>query len=503
MLKSNAISPFWTSVIIYGAVASLYALLTDGVLRDDAYIFFQYARNWAGTGMLAFNPGEPSYGVTSLAWTMLLTAGTWIYPNPLAVAKIFGVILSSLGAALWAKWIFDRLNQRYSVFAVTVAALLPTIGAGRMVMGMEKSILCFTSALLLVTLSSGKSWRYWLAGVLAGLLILIRPEMLVFVLVIAAYLLYKRRPGAAVKVITVAAAVSVWWPLWLHSRTGSFMPPTRTGKLSVFLPESLGITMAQFEAGSIIDRIGWGISAAKIFATGAVSSMVFLALVGAAIVVAIAAFRKAGPRGFLVLVLPAGCILMLFGMYGFMFPLFKIRYFVWLAPATTAAFCAGLYVLLPSMRHRILNWMMVAILLVLLVPSVKRQISSTAVQQLRRTVAEVANEKTPPGARIALEPIGEFGYYADRYIVDMGGLLDRSTQKYLRNGYDDTESVWQCLAVQRADYLVTYDHDGFLGRLVAECPDCFELVAYVPEQPVRGVRYRLLRIVQNPTSDHP
>lgn len=503
MLRSLYIPPFWAGVVIYAAVASLYALLTDGVLRDDAYIFFQYARNWSQTGILAFNPGEPSYGITSFAWTALLTAGAWVYPDPLAVAKILGVVLSSFGAALWAKWIFRRLNQKYSVFAVAAAALLPTIGAGRLVMGMENSLLAFTSGLLMVVLFSSKSWRYWAAGAVAGLLILIRPEMLVFVIGIAAYLVYSRRLSAAVKVLVVSIAVSVWWPLWLYSRIGAFLPPTRTGKLAVFLPESLGITMAQFEAGSIIDRIGWGLTAAGIFATAAVSSVVFLALIAATVVVAVLVLRRIGGRGFAVLILPAACVVILFGMYGYMFPLFKIRYFVWLAPAAAVVFCAGLYVFFPPRWHRPVNWVIVVVLLALLVPSVKRQVSSTAIQQLRRQAAEVTNRMTPPDARIALEPIGEFGYYADRYIVDMGGLIDRSIQKYLRNGFEDTESIWQCLALHRADYLVTYDNDGFMGRLPAQYPECFELIAFIPDQPVRGIRYRLLRIVSNPVVDRP
>ncbi|HUU56999.1 MAG TPA: hypothetical protein VMW93_06640, partial [bacterium] len=44
-----------------------------------------------------------------------------------------------------------------------------------------------------------------------------------------------------------------------------------------------------------------------------------------------------------------------------------------------------------------------------------------------------AAENLPPGTRIAAFDIGVFGYYADHYIIDLGGLLDRDAAKHLRD----------------------------------------------------------------------
>ncbi len=138
-----------SGALLYALVAAVYAATTDGVLRDDAYIFFQYARNWAETGCLAFNPAEPSFGITSILWTTLLAAGLLIIPDPVFLAKLLGVVLGSLGCVLWAKWVFDRLERTFSVSAVVMAALVPAVGAGRMVVGMETSLACFLSGSLL------------------------------------------------------------------------------------------------------------------------------------------------------------------------------------------------------------------------------------------------------------------------------------------------------------------------------------------------------------------
>jgi hypothetical protein len=69
-----------------------------------------------------------------------------------------------------------------------------------------------------------------------------------------------------------------------------------------------------------------------------------------------------------------------------------------------------------------------------------------------KTVHEAAGkwaaENLPPDARIASFDIGVFGYFADRYIIDLGGLLDRETVNYLR---DKNMSAY--IKKKDADYL--------------------------------------------------
>jgi hypothetical protein len=57
-------------------------------------------------------------------------------------------------------------------------------------------------------------------------------------------------------------------------------------------------------------------------------------------------------------------------------------------------------------------------------------------------------ENLPEEARVAAFDIGAFGYYADRYIIDMGGLLDSESGKYLR-----TKNMSQYLKKKDADYI--------------------------------------------------
>jgi len=486
--------PTLSAFLIYAAVAAVYAVATDGVLRDDAYIFFSYARNLAQSGTLAFNPGELSFGVTSASWAGLLAAGTALLPNPIVIGKLFGILLGAGGAVLWARWLARKLTVNFPVTAVIFAAVLPNIGADRMVEGMETALLCFLSGLLLNLMASQRRHRYWLIGLTLGLLTLTRPEMALGLLIVLFVALRADGVIGALKTLLSTMVAWAWWPIWLHSQTGSFLPPTRTGKLSVFLPEHLGITIGQLESGGVLDHLGWGLTAVKQFAQSGISGALFFALLILTTVCAVWGIVKLRRNQWLYLALAPSATWLLLVLYCYSFPLLQLRYFLWLAPALAASL-----LLLSSllMRPRNFRFLPVGLILLCLVAqpiALKRRIESTDIQQLRRAVGEAIRHQTPVGARIALEPIGEIGYYAERYIVDMGGITDLRIQPYLRNGFVNTSEMWRCLQDFRADYLVTYDDDGFLGRLARDYPDRFDFVCYVPDQRVRGMRYRLLAV---------
>ncbi|MCK5125416.1 MAG: hypothetical protein KAR42_04105 [candidate division Zixibacteria bacterium] len=479
---------------IYASIAIVYAITTNGVMRDDAYIFFQYARNWAQTGIPSFNPGEVSFGFTSFAWTALLALGSFILPNVVILAKTYGIIFASAGAVLWAKWIFDRVGLKFDISAIALSALLPTIGAGRMVMGMENSLICFLSGLLLILFSSRLKGKQWLAGLVGGLLLLTRPDMLIFPAGLTAFLIYKKKFTQAVRFVLISAAIYIWWPLWLFLQTGSFIPGTRVGKLSVFLPEHLNITVAQFQIGTILERISWGLIAFKSFLLAATSSKLFIALLSTAIIVFLYTFIKKRLSNPLITAIAPAVVIILLIVYGYFFPLLKLRYFVWLTPALFFGIFCSIKSIMPPPLFRYGKYAALVLLLVLLIPGVKRQQSSTDIQQIRREVAEELVRITPINARIALEPIGEIGYYSNRHIVDMGGLIEESIRPYIVNGYKDTSLILKCLQDYQADYLVTYDNDKYLGRMPVAYPEIFEAVSFIPKPENSQPRYQILKI---------
>ncbi len=488
--------PKLTAVLIYAVVAAIYAWFTNGVLRDDAYIFFTYARNLTQTGTLSFNPGETSFGVTSIAWTGLIYLGTLLIPNPVTIAKILGVLLGAGGAVLWGNWLANRMGRSFSIVGVALAALLPNIGADRAVEGMEAALLCFVSGLLLNLMMWEGKFKYWYLGAVAGVLVLVRPEMAAVTVAVVGLVLVRNGVTAGLKTIVATVLVSAWWPIWLYDRTGSFFPTTRMGKLSVFLPEHIGITVGQFLSGSVFQHIQWGWNAFHEFAVTGISELSYVALlVGASVTAVWGIFRLPRNKSIFLAVAPLlGWLLLL--MYCWSFPLLQLRYFTWLTPALAISFLASVSTLVPTRAFRYLAVALVVLCLAAQPVALKRRIESTGIQQIRRTVGEAIERDTPAAARIALEPIGEIGYYANRYIVDMGGITNAQIQPCLKGGFLDVALVWSCLQAERADYLVTYDDDSFLGRLPQAFPDRFQLVEYIPAERVRGIRYRLLKVLK-------
>src|SRR5216683_1370007 len=73
------------AVPIAGALASMVVLqwiapaylFRQGFPLDDAWIHAVYAREFARSGMLAYNPGVPATGETSPLWAMVLALPHW------------------------------------------------------------------------------------------------------------------------------------------------------------------------------------------------------------------------------------------------------------------------------------------------------------------------------------------------------------------------------------------------------------------------------------------
>ena len=485
--------PLLAGVVVYTAAAAVFAVMVEGSYIDDAYIFFQYARTWAGSGILAFNPGEPSYGVTSILWTALLAVGQLLFGNVIFAAKLWSVIFGVAGAALWCKWLSDRLERRFSLAAMVWAAVLPNLGASWMVCGMEIPVATFFTGLLLVVASSGIRGRFFWEGAVGGLIVLVRPDLAIFPAGLIVYRVLKREYRAAAGIGIAVAIVAAPWSIWLYSQTGALLPPTRYGKLAVFLPEIIGPTIGQFADAGIGQRIRWALKAWGLFPGGVWSHIGLLLLTAAAVILPVARFVISREKGVGALLVPAVSIISLFILYGLFFPLLQLRYFVWAIPGLIAAIVLSGQDLLRRKQRLIVAWMITICFLVLFIPVIRHRIAVDRYQQVRRSVATAIQAYTPFASRIALEPIGEIGFYSDRYIVDMGGLVSASVRPWIVNGYQDTARIWDCLTAEKADFLVTYADELSLGRLPAAYPERFTLVTTIPPwDPV----YRLYRIIK-------
>jgi hypothetical protein len=185
-----------------------------GLPLDDGWIHATYARNLARHHQLCLNPGEPSSGTTSFLWTVLLAGGQFAIDDPVvlpaflnAMAQAFLVLLVGL---LVRAWTGDALA---ALTASCSAALLGQL-VWLSLTGME------TTLFLALALGGIYSWsrgRLLVAGILMGLLALTRPEGLALPLAIALFELprVRERPVPVARWLTLFAPVVLAFGLYV------------------------------------------------------------------------------------------------------------------------------------------------------------------------------------------------------------------------------------------------------------------------------------------------
>ena len=193
-------------------------------LVDDAYITLSYARNVAEHLHWGMIPAEESNTATSPLNVMMLAVATWItaVTGELQPALGLGILTVALSAAMavWAAQIARRINVggAWSLAVLAVVFANPFVNSA---LGLEVvPIAAFLTGLT----AQAVAGRRIAFGVLAGLLVLTRPDLGIVVAVM--YLLTPAiRRRFFVAPLTALAVAVPWWAFsWYHF--GSAIPTT-------------------------------------------------------------------------------------------------------------------------------------------------------------------------------------------------------------------------------------------------------------------------------------
>lgn len=224
--------------------ATLLAGPEAGLPLDDAWIHLRFAMNLAAGQGLSFNPGEASAGATSPLWVAAL-AVLQLLPGAVArnAALLSGVCFMGaviLTATLAFVLVFKVQSdvsmglRRGTALAAGCAVALCGRFAWSGLSGMEVGLAaCLQLLAMLVLMQGGPSpgRRYpVVAAVLAGLAVLVRPEALLFLLILLGIsLLGSGRAGSqAEKLLVVAAGLLpvLPWAIYCTVLTGRPLPAT-------------------------------------------------------------------------------------------------------------------------------------------------------------------------------------------------------------------------------------------------------------------------------------
>jgi hypothetical protein len=174
------------------AFAVFSLLLVVGVARavqlawmsDDAFVSLRYAENLVNGLGLVYNTGERVEGYTNLLWTLLLAAGFWLGAPPIPTAHCLGILAYVALASCLAHWSWRRHRELRRPFLPLAAALvLVSEDFHEWATGGLETMLFTALALqgLLLTRVAAATRRQSLAaGLLFGLLVLTRPDGLLF-----------------------------------------------------------------------------------------------------------------------------------------------------------------------------------------------------------------------------------------------------------------------------------------------------------------------------------
>ena len=440
-----------------------------GYPLDDSWIHQTYARNLARSGRWEFVPGIASVGSTAPLWTILLSLGYLIRLPHIFLTTLLGwLCLTWTGWGAMRLWTAMWPNRRKQDWIIGIVLVLswPLIWAAAS--GMETLLFIALSFEIFCQYSqyrSEKKRRTLVLGILAGLLVLVRPEGLgVLILILVGLVLQAgdwRLKFRDMGLVIAGAALPLAPYFSVNVLiSGTIWPNTFYAKqveyASVFAQSIFVrfIKLLYFSFGGPSE--GWrGISAAHLVLLpgsilAAVNALKYdwshkrvfrtMPLLWATGLVFVYAWRLPVTYQHGRYLFPAVPIWIMYGLAGWLeiFSLLKTRFG---AESRT-------YFVLSRIGFLTLG-VLLLIFIFLGLQVFVQDVSFVNGEMV--AVGHWIEENTPQDSLIAAHDIGAIGYFGERAILDLAGLITPEVIPYL----SDEQAVNDYLLQGDADYLVT------------------------------------------------
>jgi len=410
---------------LIGAAAWLWFALSTRTTLEDAYITFRYARNLARGLGFVYNPGERVLGTTTPLLTLMLAALGRVF-GPDRIPLISSILMPAFGLAAGLFTYASLASLGFSRIAAALGLLLFVLHPfviRTSVGGMETPLVLFLMALGLYCLARKRPVA---ATAAAALLAICRLDGIIWggILVAASLLSNYRRP---LRQASGFAAVVLPWVVFATLYFGSAIPNTMLAK-GVVRPgrEQLLLDPLHFRRLSHWYLSGTGLSPDHTL------FWIWVGLLAAGVYAVIRAKRR---EALLLPLFPlAYAVLMYLGrapMYQwYLLPMLLCCLFLvgigcwrlsswatcptvnrhWRAAVAVCAIAIGVVGALGVTRD---------------LPRRIRRARDFQDNEwsLRRGIGLWLNRNTPPNASIAMEAIGYQGYFAERRVIDMAGIV--------------------------------------------------------------------------------
>jgi len=237
--------------VIFIAVAAVALLVgifhafSLSFVTDDAFISFRYAKNLVHGLGLVYNPGERVEGFTNFLWTMMMAGVIGLGLDPVFVSQILGIFFfgCTLLVAMFLSWKLWNAEEAIGLAIPLTAAGLALhhdaciFATG----GLETSLFTFLVSLLFIF---AVLWRtrtgLIAAGSVAVLLMMTRPDGIVYVVAAALFLLLTMERPVRTLTLFLIPIIILFLPYWMWRATyyGYFFPNS-------FYAKSIGLAYYQ------------------------------------------------------------------------------------------------------------------------------------------------------------------------------------------------------------------------------------------------------------------
>jgi hypothetical protein len=444
----------WGTALVGSIIFLLIPILNQqvGYPLDDAWIHQTFARNLAFRGEWAVNPGEITAGSTSPLWTLLL-AFSYVMNIPQFVWT-YGLGIFFLGCIIWlvaGRVIESIANPKESRWKWILVILL--VGTEwhllwAAVSGME--ILLYAALVIACLLELTKLQPRWgLAGLLAGTIVWVRPDGITLVgPLLVALLIHTIQGNRKISIwlqgLLPFGLLAVSLLTFNYVISGNLWPNTFAAKQ---------VEYSILQKSSFMGRL-FNLAASPITGSG-------IFLLAGVFLWARDLFQQ---RKWIDLILPAWVVGFI-GLYAWRLPVTYQhgRYLMPVIPVLLVMGLLGLSQLkLPGIVYR-WKYIFARVNLAALVMTsigflflgIRAYVTDvTIIQDEMVASANWVRENTPSDALIAAHDIGALGYFGERRILDLAGLINPEIIPIMT----DSTKLSSYITEKQADYLIVFPH---------------------------------------------
>ncbi len=418
-----------------------------GFPLDDAWIHHTFARNLAKYSEWSFIQGEPSGASTGPLWGALLAVVYWIGADPLWGNYLYGfLILWMLGVIGYS--IGKRIlpDSRFGPLVIGIVLVFEWHIVWAALSGMETMLLGLISFLVLDWLFKDLE-NWWLPGLLIGISIWVRPDGVTLAGPVLLLLFSKRNRSKKViisclELFTAILAPVIPYFLFNLAISGEIWPNTFYAKQAEY---------AFLYERSIVSRVG---TMSYQLAIGVGAALLPGLLLEAQDMIRGRDWRRIG-----VLIWALGYIF----LYSWRLPV-AYQHARYIMPIMPAIFLLGTMGLLRFARvnsreswRRFLSRVWVGIVAALLFIfwgyGARAYALDVGVINTEMVAGAIwINENTPKNSIIAAHDVGALGYFSERQIRDLAGLVMPDVIPFL---WDD-DKLADYLDQEEVDYLFTF-----------------------------------------------